>query len=39
LNSYSSKSKILNFIDLLLEKIKEAEDREKLEKLKQEVSK
>jgi hypothetical protein len=39
LNSCSSKSKILNFIDLLLEKIKDTEDKEKLEKLKQEVLK
>jgi hypothetical protein len=33
----SSKDEALKFIDLLLEKIKESEDREKLEKLKQEV--
>ncbi|MBX0310452.1 MAG: hypothetical protein JHC31_01385 [Sulfurihydrogenibium sp.] len=39
LNSCSSKSKILNFIDLLLEKIKDTEDREKLEELRQKILK
>jgi uncharacterized membrane protein len=39
LSTCSSRDKILKFIDFLLERIKETKDREKLEKLKQEVLK
>jgi hypothetical protein len=39
LSTCSSKDEALKFIDFLLERIKETKDREKLEKLKQEVLK